>query len=178
MVRFVVFLPAALQLALLLADGPRLSVATDKAGEEFLASKATDENVKPLGDSGILYKVLHEGEGVENPARYTKTEVKFTGMLIDGTEFSSGEAEWQPNKSPIKDKRTLKKKQANARNNAGKSKQSKLEKLVFWIIAILLEHWRALMRLTLESLTFMISATTATTNPSICKSLNIKPLNK
>lgn len=59
------------------------------AGEEFLAAKAKESNVIAL-ESGILYEVIKEGNGAV-PTEDNTVNVKYTGTLIDGTEFDSSE---------------------------------------------------------------------------------------
>lgn len=64
--------------------------ANKKEGEEFLAKMAKEPGVQTL-PSGLEYKVVKEGEG-PSPTPNDRVEVKYTGKLIDGTEFdSSGE---------------------------------------------------------------------------------------
>lgn len=60
-----------------------------KLGEEFLANKAKEEGVKATG-SGLLYKVLTEGNG---PVATSGDVVKVTyeGRLVDGEVFDSTE---------------------------------------------------------------------------------------
>ena len=55
--------------------------------ETFLANKAKEPDVKSLG-GGLLYKVLHAGNGAQPTSTSTVT-VDYEGKLIDGTIFDS-----------------------------------------------------------------------------------------
>lgn len=57
------------------------------AGEEYLKNKAQEEGVVAL-ESGVLYKVITEGNG-EIPGPKDKVTVKYKGSLVDGTVFDS-----------------------------------------------------------------------------------------
>lgn len=54
---------------------------------EFLANNKGKEGVVTT-ESGLQYKVVKEGKG-EKPTATSKVKVKYTGTLIDGTEFDS-----------------------------------------------------------------------------------------
>lgn len=58
-----------------------------KAGEEFIAKKAKEADVKQL-PGGTLYKVLKEGNG-PIPADTSKVHVSYEGRLIIGEVFDS-----------------------------------------------------------------------------------------
>lgn len=58
-----------------------------KAGEEFIAKKAKEADVKHL-PGGTLYKVLKEGNG-PIPADTSKVRVSYEGRLISGEVFDS-----------------------------------------------------------------------------------------
>lgn len=59
-----------------------------EAGIAFLADKKKEEGVIALA-SGLLYKVLEEGGGLEHPTVGTPCECHYAGRLLDGTEFDS-----------------------------------------------------------------------------------------
>ncbi len=56
-----------------------------KAGEEYLAKKAQEEGVVKT-ESGLLYKIIKEGEG-PHPTEENEVEVNYRGSLINGTVF-------------------------------------------------------------------------------------------
>ncbi|MGN0068235.1 MAG: FKBP-type peptidyl-prolyl cis-trans isomerase [Prevotella sp.] len=58
-----------------------------KAGEEYLAAKAKEAGVKSL-PSGVLYKVVKEGDG-PMPADTSLVTVNYVGKTIDGNVFDS-----------------------------------------------------------------------------------------
>ena len=58
-----------------------------KAGEDFLAKKAKEADVKKL-DNGVLYKVIKEGSG-EMPKDTSMVKVHYEGKTIDGEVFDS-----------------------------------------------------------------------------------------
>lgn len=61
-----------------------------KEGEEFLAKNAKEEGVVTL-PSGLQYKVIKEGNG-PLPKSTDTVNVRYTGTLVDGTQFdTSGE---------------------------------------------------------------------------------------
>ena len=61
--------------------------AEKKASEDFMAKMAKEAGVKRL-DSGVLYKVLKEGDGAI-PDEKATVEVLYEGKLVDGTIFDS-----------------------------------------------------------------------------------------
>jgi FKBP-type peptidyl-prolyl cis-trans isomerase FklB len=71
-----------------------------KAGEEFLAKKAGEPNVKKLSD-GLLYKVITEGKGPQ-PKPEDTVRAHYKGTLIDGTEFDSSYTRGQPIVTPVR----------------------------------------------------------------------------
>ncbi|MCP8900460.1 FKBP-type peptidyl-prolyl cis-trans isomerase [Gilvimarinus xylanilyticus] len=56
-------------------------------GEKFLSDNAAKEGVE-MTESGLQYKVLEEGDGIQPAAEDTVT-VHYEGRLIDGTVFDS-----------------------------------------------------------------------------------------
>jgi FKBP-type peptidyl-prolyl cis-trans isomerase FklB len=65
-----------------------------KAGEDFLAKKAKESDVKKL-ESGVLYKVIKEGTGAV-PADTSTVTVHYEGRLINDTVFDSSYKRNQP----------------------------------------------------------------------------------
>merc|ERR1740117_511301 len=59
-----------------------------EAGEKFLNENKTKDGVITL-PSGLQYKVLEEGYGLEHPTVSTPCECHYKGGLLDGTEFDS-----------------------------------------------------------------------------------------
>ena len=57
-------------------------------GDKFLAENKLKEGVITL-PSGLQYKVLEEGAGLEHPLVSTPCACHYAGRLIDGTEFDS-----------------------------------------------------------------------------------------
>ena len=57
-------------------------------GEAFLAENKLKDGVITL-PSGLQYKVLEEGAGLEHPLVSTPCACHYAGRLIDGTEFDS-----------------------------------------------------------------------------------------
>ena len=57
-------------------------------GVEFLEENKSKPGVITLA-SGLQYKVLEEGPGLEHPKVTTACECHYAGRLIDGTEFDS-----------------------------------------------------------------------------------------
>ena len=80
-------LPASLLLALLLSAIP-LARSTNAAGLKFLSDNALEDGVVVL-PSGLQYKVLAPGSGLETPLSNTTCLLHYTGTLADGTEFDS-----------------------------------------------------------------------------------------
>lgn len=60
-----------------------------KKAEAFLADNETKEGVETT-ESGLQYKVMSEGDGASPTAKDTVV-VNYTGTLLDGEEFDSGE---------------------------------------------------------------------------------------
>ena len=59
-----------------------------EAGIAFLESNKNKEGIITLA-SGLQYKVLEEGAGMEHPTKSTPCECHYAGRLLDGTEFDS-----------------------------------------------------------------------------------------
>jgi len=59
-----------------------------EAGKKFLAENKGKEGIITLA-SGLQYKVLREGGGLEHPKVSTSCECHYAGRLLDGTEFDS-----------------------------------------------------------------------------------------
>lgn len=59
-----------------------------EAGLKFLEENKTKEGVITLA-SGLQYKVLDEGRGLEHPKVDAPCECHYAGRLLDGTEFDS-----------------------------------------------------------------------------------------
>ena len=57
-------------------------------GDKFLAENKLKDGVITL-PSGLQYKVLEEGAGLEHPLVSTPCACHYAGRLIDGTEFDS-----------------------------------------------------------------------------------------
>merc|ERR1719301_427307 len=66
-----------------------------EAGIAFLAENKNKEGVITL-PSGLQYKVLREGGGLEHPKVGTPCECHYAGRLLDGTEFDSSYKRGQP----------------------------------------------------------------------------------
>jgi FKBP-type peptidyl-prolyl cis-trans isomerase FklB len=60
-----------------------------EAGETFFAANAKKEGVVTL-PSGLQYKIIKKGDG-KTPTLDDKVTCKYTGTLLDGTEFDSSE---------------------------------------------------------------------------------------
>ena len=56
-------------------------------GAEFLTKKAAEEGVEATG-SGLLYKVIQQGEGPK-PTKNDRVRVHYRGTLVDGKQFDS-----------------------------------------------------------------------------------------
>jgi len=69
-----------------------LAMAPDPNGKEagikFLEENKTKDGIISLA-SGLQYKVLEEGGGMEHPKVGTPCECHYAGRLLDGTEFDS-----------------------------------------------------------------------------------------
>eukprot|EP00929_Paragymnodinium_shiwhaense_P115736 TRINITY_DN847_c1_g1_i1.p1 TRINITY_DN847_c1_g1~~TRINITY_DN847_c1_g1_i1.p1 ORF type:complete len:332 (-),score=107.76 TRINITY_DN847_c1_g1_i1:85-1080(-) len=59
-----------------------------EASEKFLAANKSKDGVITL-ESGLQYKVLRSGDGLDHPKVGTPCECHYAGTLIDGTEFDS-----------------------------------------------------------------------------------------
>lgn len=55
-----------------------------EANEAFLQVKAQEEGIIVL-DNGVLYRVIHKGQGTRKPTPRSIVYVNYTGRLIDGT---------------------------------------------------------------------------------------------
>ena len=68
-----------------------------KENEEFMKKIAKKSSIKQIDSTGVYYEVITEGTG-DIPTDTSTVEVRYTGTLIDGTQFDSNmEAE-----SPMK----------------------------------------------------------------------------
>eukprot|EP00931_Biecheleriopsis_adriatica_P108712 TRINITY_DN8303_c0_g1_i1.p1 TRINITY_DN8303_c0_g1~~TRINITY_DN8303_c0_g1_i1.p1 ORF type:complete len:346 (-),score=99.92 TRINITY_DN8303_c0_g1_i1:59-1066(-) len=65
------------------------------AGIKFLEENKTKEGVVTL-PSGLQYKVLSEGAGLEHPKVSTPCACHYAGRLLDGTEFDSSYKRGEP----------------------------------------------------------------------------------
>ncbi|MDR2585592.1 MAG: FKBP-type peptidyl-prolyl cis-trans isomerase [Prevotellaceae bacterium] len=59
-----------------------------KKGAEFLAKNKTKDGVVEL-ESGVQYKIIEEGTGIQPDSPADTVTVHYTGTLIDGTQFDS-----------------------------------------------------------------------------------------
>merc|ERR1711920_1178996 len=62
---------------------------------KFLEENKTKDRVITL-PSGLQYKVLNEGRGMEHPTAGTPCECHYAGRLLDGTEFDSSYKRGEP----------------------------------------------------------------------------------
>merc|ERR1712086_769640 len=69
--------------------------ATNAAGKEYLAKKATEECVVTL-PSGLLYKVVKTSDSKKSPTANSPCDCHYKGTLIDGTEFDSSYKRGKP----------------------------------------------------------------------------------
>ena len=69
------------------------------AGQAFLAEKESADDVQKT-ESGLLYKVLVEGDGASPKATDT-VDCHYRGTLIDGTEFDSSHSRGQSASFPV-----------------------------------------------------------------------------
>ena len=68
---------------------PEIAAMSDKEkGLAFLAENKVKEGVITL-QSGLQYKILDEGAGLEHPKSSTPCECHYAGRLLDGSEFDS-----------------------------------------------------------------------------------------
>ena len=79
----------------LTADFPPIHATTrmanpngEEAGLVFLEANKAKDGVTTL-PSGLQYRVLEEGSGMEHPTVGTPCECHYAGRLLDGTEFDS-----------------------------------------------------------------------------------------
>jgi FKBP-type peptidyl-prolyl cis-trans isomerase FklB len=61
---------------------------TSPEGKSWLEAKAKEDGVVTL-ESGLMYKVLRDGDGENHPKASTSCECHYEGKLIDGTVFDS-----------------------------------------------------------------------------------------
>ena len=61
---------------------------TSPEGKTWLEAKAKEDGVVTL-ESGLMYKVLRDGDGENHPKASTSCECHYEGKLIDGTVFDS-----------------------------------------------------------------------------------------
>ena len=61
---------------------------TSPEGKTWLEAKAKEDGVVTL-ESGLMYKVLRDGDGENPPKASTSCECHYEGKLIDGTVFDS-----------------------------------------------------------------------------------------
>lgn len=67
----------------------------EAAGDAFLAANKEKDGVVTL-PSGLQYKVLEEGAGLEHPLVSTQCECHYAGRLLDGSEFDSSYKRGKP----------------------------------------------------------------------------------
>ncbi|TVO34334.1 FKBP-type peptidyl-prolyl cis-trans isomerase [Vibrio algivorus] len=81
------------------AQAAEKSAAAKKAGDDFRAEFAKEDGVKKT-ESGILYKVEKEGDGISPKATDTVV-VNYEGTLVDGTKFDSSYDRKEPATFPL-----------------------------------------------------------------------------
>ena len=64
------------------------NAGTSPEGRTWLEAKAKEDGVVTL-ESGLMYKVLRDGDGEAHPKASTSCECHYEGKLIDGTVFDS-----------------------------------------------------------------------------------------
>ena len=64
------------------------NAGTSTEGKTWLEAKAKEDGVVTL-ESGLMYKVLRDGDGENHPKASTSCECHYEGKLIDGTVFDS-----------------------------------------------------------------------------------------
>lgn len=69
-------------------------------GQAFLAQNSKAEGVVTT-QSGLQYKVLHKGSGVEHPKATDTVKVHYHGTLIDGKVFDSSVNRGKPISFPL-----------------------------------------------------------------------------
>ncbi len=70
-----------------------------EAGTSFMEEYSQDEDVQET-DSGILYKVIEEGDG-EKPGSEDRVTVHYTGKTVGGTVFDSSVERGEPATCPL-----------------------------------------------------------------------------
>eukprot|EP00747_Dinoflagellata_sp_TGD_P168605 gnl/TRDRNA2_/TRDRNA2_195381_c0_seq1.p1 gnl/TRDRNA2_/TRDRNA2_195381_c0~~gnl/TRDRNA2_/TRDRNA2_195381_c0_seq1.p1 ORF type:complete len:156 (-),score=33.53 gnl/TRDRNA2_/TRDRNA2_195381_c0_seq1:148-615(-) len=65
--------------------------ALDAASAKYLEAKAKEEGVMALGPEapGMLYKVLHKGDGMVHPTESTPCDAHYKGSTTDGKQIDS-----------------------------------------------------------------------------------------
>lgn len=71
----------------MMAEREAEGAANMEAGQAYLAENAARDGVQ-VTESGLQYEVLEEGSG-EQPQPTDQVRVRYTGTLVDGTEFDS-----------------------------------------------------------------------------------------
>ena len=71
-----------------------------KENEDFMKKIAKKAGVSQIDTSGVYYEVITQGDGPV-PADTSMVEVRYTGTLIDGTEFDSNMEAEQPMKMQV-----------------------------------------------------------------------------
>ncbi|MBM6551071.1 FKBP-type peptidyl-prolyl cis-trans isomerase [Marinomonas ostreistagni] len=69
------------------AEQAKVAEAAKAQSEAWLEEKADEDGVK-VTDSGLMYKVIEEGDG-DKPAAEDTVTVNYEGKLVDGTVFDS-----------------------------------------------------------------------------------------
>ena len=64
------------------------AIANKNAGEAYIAEQMKKDPSLKKTESGLVYKVIAEGEGVTIKAS-DRVKVKYTGKHIDGKEFDT-----------------------------------------------------------------------------------------
>lgn len=67
----------------------------EEAGIKFLEENKGKDGITTLA-SGLQYKVLKEGKGMDHPKAGTPCECHYAGRLLDGTEFDSSYGRGEP----------------------------------------------------------------------------------
>lgn len=81
------------------AQAAEKSAAAKKSGDDFRAEFAKEDGVKKT-ESGILYQVEKEGDGISPKATDTVV-VNYEGTLVDGTKFDSSYDRKEPATFPL-----------------------------------------------------------------------------
>lgn len=77
-----------------MAKAKESGTKSQKDGEDFLAKKKTEKDVKVL-TSGLMYKVIKPGKG-KTPKLTDSVTTNYRGTLVDGKEFDSSYKRGQP----------------------------------------------------------------------------------